>query len=173
MSIAKDCAGWDLNQADALRKITKLKGKDPDLVLKTEANFIADCMKVSKMKYEEAKRIWDEQVEPFGLYGFNKSLVSTEIIRVYRDAQGSEFKDVMIKNVEPGVFVKSRDEESGQDILIPVKENHYHGKLKVFEVELDNGKKTRCTINHKFRTTDGAMLPLWKILDDGLEIVCN
>ena len=34
MKIAKDCAGWDLNQADALRKITKLKGKDPDLVSK-------------------------------------------------------------------------------------------------------------------------------------------
>ena len=29
MAIAKDCAGWDLNQADALRKINKAKGKRP------------------------------------------------------------------------------------------------------------------------------------------------
>jgi DNA polymerase-3 subunit alpha len=44
MVIAKDCAGWNLNQADNLRKITKLKGKDEDLVLKTEASFIKDCI---------------------------------------------------------------------------------------------------------------------------------
>lgn len=73
MAIVKDCAGWDLNEADALRKITKLKGKDPELVLKTEAKFIQDCMKHSGMKYEIAKKIWDERIEVFGAYGFNKS----------------------------------------------------------------------------------------------------
>lgn len=73
MTIAKDCAGWDLNQADALRKITKLKGKDPELVAKTEANFIKDSMSYSKMKYEEAAEVWEKEIEPFGSYGFNKS----------------------------------------------------------------------------------------------------
>ena len=73
MTIAKDCAGWDLNQADALRKITKLKGKDPDLVLKTEANFLKDCIEHSGMRYEEAKDIWDNEIIPFGQYGFNLS----------------------------------------------------------------------------------------------------
>ena len=56
MTIANDCAGWDLNQADALRKITKLKGKDPDLVLKTEANFIKDCMNHGSISYAKSKR---------------------------------------------------------------------------------------------------------------------
>ncbi len=73
MTIAKDCAGWDLNQADALRKITKLKGKDPDLVLKTEAGFIKDCMTHSKMTYEKAKEVWDYEIAPYGSYGFNRS----------------------------------------------------------------------------------------------------
>lgn len=73
MRIAKDCAGWDLNQADALRKITKLKGKDPDLVLKTETNFIKDCMENTGMSYEKAKEVWDFEIEPFGNYGFNLS----------------------------------------------------------------------------------------------------
>ena len=73
MTIAKDCAGWDLNQADALRKITKLKGKDPDLVLRTEAGFIRDCMEHSHMKYNKAKEIWDHEIAPYGLYGFNRS----------------------------------------------------------------------------------------------------
>jgi len=73
MRIAKDCAGWDLNQADALRKITKLKGKDKDLVLRTETSFIKDCMNVSGMKYKKAKEIWDFEIMPFGEYGFNLS----------------------------------------------------------------------------------------------------
>jgi DNA polymerase III subunit alpha len=73
MAIASDCAGWDLNQADALRKITKLKGKKPELVLKTAANFIKDCMKHSHMSYEKAEEIWEEEIAPFGDYGFNAS----------------------------------------------------------------------------------------------------
>ena len=73
MTIAKDCAGWDLNQADALRKITKLKGKDPELVMKTQNNFIKDCMSFKKIPYAKAKEIWDLEISPYGNYGFNKS----------------------------------------------------------------------------------------------------
>ena len=73
MRIAKDCAGWDYNQADALRKITKLKGKDPGLILKTESSFIRDCVSNSSMSHSDAKDIWNKEIIPFGSYGFNKS----------------------------------------------------------------------------------------------------
>lgn len=73
MYIAQDCAGWDLNKADALRKISKLKGKDPELVLKTESAFIADSMAHQNISYELAKKIWDEYIEVLGRYSFNKS----------------------------------------------------------------------------------------------------
>jgi DNA polymerase III subunit alpha len=71
--IAQDCAGWDLNQADSLRKISKLKGKDPKLVLKTEASFVRDCMEHSGMDYKTACLIWTRYIEPLGGYAFNKS----------------------------------------------------------------------------------------------------
>ena len=73
MTIAKDCAGWDFNQADALRKITKLKGKNQDLVDKTKSSFVKDCMEYSNMPYKKALEIWDKEILPFGDYGFNKS----------------------------------------------------------------------------------------------------
>lgn len=73
MAIAKDCAGWDLNEADGLRKLTKLKGKDPQLALKIQANFIRDCMSHSKMTLEQATEIWETEVESFEKYGFNFS----------------------------------------------------------------------------------------------------
>lgn len=174
MIIAKDCAGWDLNQADALRKITKLKGKDEDLLLKTEANFIADCMSFSKMTYEDARRIWQEEIEPFGAYGFNKSLTSSELVSIIpAGSRDGLWVNSQIRDVKKGDLVRSRDEASRKDIIIPVKANHYHGKLKVFKIKLDSGEEVTCTINHKFRTTDGRMLPLHQILKEDLEIVVS
>lgn len=73
MSIAKDCAGWDLNEADNLRKLTKLKGKDPELALKIETNFIKGCMEHSGMTYEQAQEVWETEIASFSGYGFNKS----------------------------------------------------------------------------------------------------
>jgi DNA polymerase-3 subunit alpha len=106
MTIAKDCAGWDLNQADALRKITKLKGKDPQLVLKTEASFIADCIKVSNMSYKDARSIWANEIEPFGDYGFNKShSISYSHISYYtawlRKHYPTEFMCALLNSEDP------------------------------------------------------------------------
>lgn len=84
MFIAQDCAGWDLNQADSLRKLSKLKGSDPALALKTESNFIKDCMKHINVSYETASHIWTEYVETLSGYAFNHShAVAYSIISVY------------------------------------------------------------------------------------------
>lgn len=170
MSIAKHCAGWDLNEADNLRKITKLKGKDPELVIKTEKNFIKGCMDVSNMSYEQAKEVWDNEIASFSGYGFNKSLISYQQVSIM-PPEGGVWQDMEIQNVKPGSTVLSRDEATGRDISVKVLNNHYHGKLKLFKITLDNGETVECTINHKFRTTDGRMLPLHQILKDDLEIV--
>lgn len=73
MYIARDCAGWDLNEADGLRKLTKLKGKDPELALKIETNFIKDCMGRNGMTYEQATDIWESEIASFAGYGFSKN----------------------------------------------------------------------------------------------------
>lgn len=169
MSIAKDCAGWDLNEADNLRKLTKLKGKDPELALKTEKNFIKGCMDISGMSYEQAKEVWDKEISSFSGYGFNKSLIFNQLVRVKSPGE-SEWNDVEIKDIKPGSIVMSRDESSGKKIETTVVNNHSHGRLKLFNVKLDNGAEVKCTINHKFRTTTGEMLPLREILRLNLEI---
>ena len=170
MTIAKDCAGWDLNQADALRKITKLKGKDPQLVSKTENSFITDCMKKSGMSYKQAKEVWKKEIEPFGDYGFNKSLLISELVSII-PPESSEWVLTTIGEVLPGSMIRSRDEASGEDITVEITVKHDHGKLKIYEVELDTGEKVRCTMDHKFRVTTGEMLPLHQIIKQDLEIV--
>lgn len=73
MNVAQNVAGWDLNKADGLRKMTKLKAKGKDLAEKLEIEFISDSMETHKMSYEKAKEIWDRLILPYSAYGFNKS----------------------------------------------------------------------------------------------------
>ena len=170
MFLAQDCAGWNLNQADALRKISKLKGKDQELVLKTEANFIRDCMKHTGMSYEAASDIWTEYILPLSGYAFNKCLLFATPVRIIRN---NEEIVLPIQEVKSNDYVLSRSESTKEDILIKVKDNHYHGKFPVFTITLDTGEKITCTKNHKFRTTTGEMLPLWMIMEQNLEIVVS
>jgi DNA polymerase-3 subunit alpha len=72
MTLAKDVAGWDLNEADQLRKITKLKEKGAHLVKGVEEKFINDAIK-NDIKKEHAQDIWTNIILPYSKYGFNKS----------------------------------------------------------------------------------------------------
>lgn len=73
MYVASDVAGWDLNEADKLRKLTKFKGKDPGFVEKLKRNFISGTIKKQNCDEEIAISIWENVVEKFAGYGFNKS----------------------------------------------------------------------------------------------------
>jgi len=141
MIIAQDCAGWDLNQADALRKISKLKGKDPRLVLRTETNFVKDCMEYSKMSYEIACKIWKSYIEPLGGYAFNKShSISYSIISFYtawlKCHYPSQFMCALINSEDPNSdkVQEYLDEcrKMGIEVL-PPNVNHSVGRYKILE----------------------------------------
>lgn len=171
MFIAADVAGWDLHKADGLRKMTKSKGKYPEKVAKLREEFIEDAQKNKNVEKEDATRIWDEIIAGFGGYGFNRSLHFSELVDIYTN-EGQFIEARPIQDVKAGEFVRSRDEQTKEDIYIEVIDNHDHGELELVEVELDSGEKVKCTMNHKFRTIEtGEMLPLHKILKDGLSIV--
>jgi len=70
--LAQDCAGWSQHSADNLRKMTKMKGKYPEKIAKWRQEFIDGCIKTG-VGEEYGTRIWDEIVQGFGGYGFNKS----------------------------------------------------------------------------------------------------
>jgi DNA polymerase-3 subunit alpha len=73
MGVAQSVAGWDLNKADGLRKLTKLKEKGKDLAVKLEKDFIQGAVDTRGMPSGQAKEIWDKVVSGFSGYGFNKS----------------------------------------------------------------------------------------------------
>ncbi len=73
LKLARYAAGWSLNKADGLRKLTKLKGKDPKMAAQLEGDFINDTVANSGLTNEQAKEIWKDIIEPFAGYGFNKA----------------------------------------------------------------------------------------------------
>ena len=171
MYLAQDVAGWDLHDSDKLRKLTKEKGKNPEKVKKWRQEFIDGAVKNKRISEEIATKIWDETINQFQGYGFNRSLYFLESVDVYT-SEGSFLSSKSIQDVLPGEFVRSRDENTGNDIFIEVIANHDHGELPVVEVELETGEKVCCTMNHKFRVVEtGEMLPLWKIVEMNYSIV--
>jgi DNA polymerase-3 subunit alpha len=70
--LAKDVAGWDLAEADKLRKLTKEKGKNPEKVEKWRQEFIEGAFK-NGINKEITIKIWDDIVSKFGSYAFNLS----------------------------------------------------------------------------------------------------
>ena len=85
---------------------------------------------------------------------------------------GQFIADKPIKDIQIGEYVRSRDEKTGNDIFVRVNGKYDHGILPLVEVKLTTGEVIKCTTNHKFRVREtGEMLPLWKIIEDGLSIV--
>ena len=170
MYLAQDVAGWSLHSADRLRKLTKEKGKNPKKVQQWKLEFIADSIK-NGVNEEIAKRIWQEVIELFSGYGFNKSLSVSQPIDIY-SKDGKFLHSKTIGEVKPGEYVRSRDEFTGQEVFVEVLDIHDHGILDLVEVELTTGQKVKCTLDHKFRVQEsGEMLPLWQILENNLSIV--
>jgi DNA polymerase-3 subunit alpha len=172
MYLAQDCAAWNLNQADNLRKLTKEKGKNPEKAKKWRKEFINSCIN-NGLEKEIAVSIWDDTISSFAGYGFNASIGYLDEVNIY--TKDGKFLCVkQISEVIPGDFVKSRDEKTKEDIFVEVLNLHNHGELDLVEVELDTGEKVKCTMDHKFRVKEhNKMLPLWKIIKDKLTIVVN
>lgn len=173
MELAEKCAGFPKEQCDEVRRaIMKRSISGGEAAKKaaqeTRDSFVKGCVKNG---YAEAvaNNLYDK-ILYFAGYGFNKSLYLSELINTYfQDGSFKETKE--IQHIEPGDLVLSRDEESKNDIIIPVIAKHDHGVLELVEVELTTGEKVKCTWDHKFRTVEtGEMVPLWLIHKQGLSI---
>ena len=164
--------GVSLDEGNLLRKVLTKKGtgKGHEVKMKIHDKFVEGCVEKG-IRRHEAESMW-ERFEYFSGYGFNKCLSFSELVAIY-NKEGEKIADKQIKDIKPGEFVRSRDEASGKDIFIPVKENHHNGKKKAFKFTLDDGRKIECTMDHKFRTECGKMLPIRDILEQGLDIVVS
>lgn len=174
MFIAHELAGFTLLEADELRKllmkpVQSMSGEMKQKRLEAGERFINGCLK-NGMSQKEAEYLWEDRILPFISYGFVKSLHLDEKITIYNNDY-EKINDLRIEQITPGMIVKSRDDSSKKDIFIRVKRKHDHGVIDLFEIEMDDGRQVKCTLDHKFKVEDGRMLPVWKIMKENLNIV--
>jgi DNA polymerase-3 subunit alpha len=86
LHLAGHVAGWDLSEADGLRKVTKLKEKGAALADRLEKKFVNDCMERRSLSERDAQFIWDKVVIPYSKYGFNKAHAIAYSILGYQSA---------------------------------------------------------------------------------------
>lgn len=176
MILAQKLAGFNPGDSDKMRKtlvkkdLTSLGKKSEEKEL-LEKKFVDGCVEVSGMKRELAKELFDK-IAYFSLYGFNKTCHFEEEVCIYDD-KGKFLAVQKLEEVKIGSFIKSRDETAQKDVFVKIIDKHDHGVLELFEIELETGEKIRCTMDHKFRTTCGQMLPVWMIMEKNLNIVVD
>jgi len=116
-------------------------------------------------------KLWDT-IAFFSIYGFNKTCHKDELVTTYT-SKGKKLADVRIEDINPGDFVRSRDELTNKDIYIKVVDRHDHSVLPLYEFIMEDGETVRCTMDHKFRTTAGEMVSMKEIISRNLDIVVN
>jgi hypothetical protein len=174
MLLAQKLSGFSPGESDKLRKTLVKKSLDANDAKEGERavarrKFIQGAKELNGVPESVSTELW-ERIEFFSAYGFNKSCTFDTEVDIY-DKQGDFICTEQIQNVIPGSYVRSRDEETKEEIYTKVMSNHYHGKIPTFEITLDDGQSVTCTMHHKFRVEDGRMLPLWVILQEDLSIV--
>jgi len=175
MLLAQKVAGFTPGESDKMRKTLVKKshdvaaGKDAERE-SLRKKFVDGAEKLHNLDRKISADLFSK-IEYFAGYGFNKSVYLSQPVNTYfSDGRIKEVKE--IQHVKAGDILKSHDEKSGMNVLVPVLARHDHGILDLVEVELNTGEKVKCTWDHKFRTQEtGEMLPLWMIQKKGLSIV--
>ena len=173
MELCHVVAGFPKPECDKVRKnvLKRQAGNKEEAAKKAKAmrdDFVNGAVK-NGLAEKTANDLWDK-ILFFSGYGFNKTCSQDTEIDIY-SMRGEFLCTKQIKDVESGEYVRSRDESSGEDVFVEVVVRHDHGVLDLVEVTLDTGDTVKCTMDHKFRTTCGKMLPLKTILEKGMSIV--
>jgi hypothetical protein len=186
----KGCLVFQEQLMEVCRRFGKMTGKEVNRVrkvllkkdkskteefLKKEndelyASFHKGCLE-HDFPEESTLKLW-EDIKAFGGYAFNKSWHYATRIPIYTQ-EGHFLEEKRGGDFQGGEYVRSRDEVTKKELYIPVVAKRDHGIIDLIEVTFDDGSSVKCTWDHKFRTTDGRMLPLWQIQKLGLDVVSS
>jgi DNA polymerase-3 subunit alpha len=162
MQLAQKLGGYSLGEADLMRRAMGKKKREEMAV--HEEKFIAGCTK-NKIARKSARAIFHLMAQ-FADYGFNRCLAGdAEVV----DADTGEM--VAIKDIAEGRSNIARTFSfDGERVFVnEIVEAFETGEKEVVEIETEDGQTVRCTLDHKFYTTEGY-LPLREIIERGLEL---
>jgi len=161
MQITQAIAGFDLQEADMLRKA--IGKKKPEEMAKVKIKFIEGAKKLKIVTTEEAEEIFG-WIEKSQRYSFNKSILEDTMV-------STPYGDKQIKDLQIGEKILAPN-SGNKDEYVEVINKYDHGEQEVFKITLEDGKSITCTMEHKFLCNDGKIYPLSEILLNQLEIMC-
>jgi hypothetical protein len=162
IKISQKVAGFSEEEADTVRK--SIGKKDVELMSKTEESFVKGCINTHGMSEEDAQSIF-ESIRKSQRYSFNLCLTPDTIIETRNS-------------------LKSIEEVSiGDKIKIPISlststyskviNKYNNGLQEVYQITLESGKQIKCTLDHYFLCKDWVKRPLWQIIEQNLQILCE
>lgn len=161
--IGQDIAGMD--EATSDKYLRKAVGKkDAELLSQCRQLFLEGCQEQGIVPEATAEQIF-KWIASSARYGFNKCLAPDTKV-----------------NKSDGSIVSLSDLVIGDHILCPGSDYHKdeyieitniidQGSQQLYEVELSNGSKIRCSMNHKFLASNGNIETLEFIINNDLEIM--
>ena len=97
----------------------------------------------------------------------------TEILAIVRGLTPIKLAIGTIVERKLNCLVYSINRETNFTNIQKIEQWHEHGEQEIFEYTLDNGATIEATKDHKFMTTDGQMLSIDRIFEQGLDLVCR
>jgi DNA polymerase-3 subunit alpha len=159
MRIAQKLAGFDLKEADELRKA--IGKKKADLMADIKKKFINGSVKTGIITKQKAEAIFG-WIEKSARYSFNKCLDPDSVVYTKEGMKP-------LLNVKIGDYVLAPKDENS-DEYVEVLDVVDSGEKEIYEITTIDGDIIRATLDHKFLCADWTMRPLHEILRQGLEI---
>ncbi len=143
LEISKQIAGFNLQEADKLRKA--MGTKDAAMMASIRDKFVAGCEKVGLVGKEDAVALFDN-IEKSNRYSFNKCLhPNTRVITFYNN----KLNNTRLQCLEIGDMVLG---PNGFTKVV----NIYHNPVKlIHRFILEDNLKIRCSEDHKLMTKYG------------------
>lgn len=144
--------GFTLEQAEMLRRIVGKKMVEEMAEWEEKINH---KIEENKFNPEIGQILW-KSLDAAKDYSFNKCLSLDTIIQTRN-------KSKRMSKIRKGEEIMAYDINKNKDIFVKVKEI-YKNKIELYEIELEDGKKIKASLDHKFLCQDKKFRTLKQII---------
>jgi len=153
--------GFTLDESEQLRRIVGKKKVDQ---MPAWQGKIRQKVTEQNLDSTVGDVLW-KVAEDSANYSFNKCLLPETIVE---NKEGLK----CLSDIKKGDFVLAYDVKNNIDHFVEVI-NIHENKVEVYEVEMEDGTKICCSMDHKFLCKDKKMHTLRDIISQDLEIMCK